>query len=147
MSNVHSIYGRMLGYRTVDGELAIYNPSADAVQISGIVGQGETTTVTTTSGTLKAYGLNVISASSAAVFTLPTPAGKGRRMTIQAGTASTSQTVSISSASGQFLTTQGTSVGYVAIFKALGAAVSVHEASTYWVVLAKPTTDSVHFTS
>lgn len=147
MSVFHSIYGKMFGYRPSNGELVIYNPASDAQEIAGITGHGTINTFTSSGQTLKPYGTNIINHSTAVTYTLPTPAGRGRLMTITSISASTAQTVSISSANGVMLTTAGTSAGHVAIFKGVGASVNLREGSTYWIVLSKPTTDAVHFTS
>lgn len=148
MSNVHSIYGKMVGYRFSDGEILSYNPSADAVQSHGTVGQAVITAATTAGTTLKPWGTNTLGGSTTHDYTLPTPAGKGRIMSIVSITASTAQTVTCSSANGQILTTGGSSVGYVAFFKGLGANVTLREGSTVWYLIGvSRTTDSVHFTS
>lgn len=143
----HSIYGRAVQYRASDGELLTYNPNADAVQSAGVTGQAVITAASTTGTTLKAYGINTLGGATTHTYTLPTPAGKGRIMTIVSISASTEQIATISSANGNILHGGGSSAGQNAYFKLIGAALTLRECSTFYAIVGAPSTASVHFTS
>lgn len=132
MSNVHSLYGSLFGIRNADG-VPIHKDVASGVQVaSDSIGASVVTSVTSTGETLKKYGTSLLAASSAAVHTMPTPNGSGRRVRIVANSASTAQTVNISTANGSFTSTAGTSM-YNILFTARGAAVELVDISTVWM--------------
>jgi hypothetical protein len=130
----HSIYGRMFGYDPATGAIKVHDPVNDALLDTNIAGWSENTTFTTTTDTLKDYGLNLIAAASAATYTLPTPSGSGRRVRIVANSASTQQTVTISSGNGSITSTAGSSMFNI-LFTAAGAGVELQDISTIWLVI------------
>lgn len=146
MPQVHSIYGRLFGIRNSNGVPYLSDPT-DGPVASDTIGASVLNSVTSTGATLKNYGINVLAPSSAATHFMPTPSGSGRKVWIVSNSASTSCNVAMSSASGAFQTTSGTSMHNI-LFKGRGAAVELIDISTIWQVAGiRGTTDTVIVTS
>lgn len=145
--SVHSLYGHLFGIRNSDGVPILQDVASGTKVASDTIGYSVVNSITSTGDTLNKYGTNVLAPSSAATHTMPAPSGSGRHVWIVSNSASTSANVAMSSASGSFQTTSGSSMFNI-LFKGKGAAVELIDMSTIWQVAnIRGTTDTIVVTS